>query len=371
MSLKLKPVNVGVIGCGNISDAYFGTFPRYPITKMAAVADMIPERAQAKAEKYGIAKAYSVAEMLADPEIEIVLNLTIPNAHYDVSMQAVRAGKNVYNEKPLCITRAEGAELIAEAKKRNLLVGCAPDTVLGGGHQICRSLINSGAIGSPVGVVANMLCHGHESWHPAPEFYYKVGGGPMFDMGPYYLTALVTMLGPVKKVAGLTRITFPERTITSEPLNGTKVTVDVPTHVTGLLLFENGAIGNITTSFDVWAANMPCIEVFGTEGSLSLPDPNGFGGVPKIKKQGDADWSEVEWNSKFSEGSRGLGVADMAYSIRTGRPHRASGAIADHVLEIMHAIHTASSTASYVDITSTFAIPNVFPEGLEAGMLDE
>jgi predicted dehydrogenase len=366
-----KPVKVGVIGCGAISGAYFSMCPTFSILDMAACADMLPERAEAKAKEYGIAKAYSVEALLADPEIEIVVNLTIPKAHFDIALAAVEAGKSVWNEKPLTITRAEGQRLLAAAEQHGVIVGCAPDTFMGAGGQTCRKLIDDGIIGDPVGGTAFMLCHGHESWHPDPEFYYKVGGGPMFDMGPYYLTALVHMLGPVRRVAGSTRVTFPTRTITSQPKNGTVVTVDVPTNVTGILDFANGAIVNITTSFDVWAANHPPIEIYGTKGTLSVPDPNGSGGVVRVWTTETREWQEIPHTHGYAERSRSLGVADMAYAIRTDRPHRASGALAYHVLDIMHAVHDASDTGASLTLTSGVARPAPLPTGLPEGILDE
>src|SRR4051812_31260708 len=209
-------VKVGIIGCGKISGIYLENAPRFGNIEITAVADLVPERAQEKAAEYHIPKACSPDELLADPDIEIVLNLTIPNAHASIGFAALNAGKSVYNEKPLTITRDEGQKLLALAKQKGLLVGGAPDTFLGAGLQTCRDVIDSGVIGEPIAATAFMMSHGHESWHPDPEFYYQVGGGPMFDMGPYYLTALTTLIGPVASVSGSTRITFPTRTITSQ-----------------------------------------------------------------------------------------------------------------------------------------------------------
>ncbi|MFN2108494.1 MAG: Gfo/Idh/MocA family protein, partial [Anaerolineae bacterium] len=227
-----------------------------------------------------------------------------------------------------------------------------------------------GWIGEPIGATAFMMCHGHESWHPAPEFYYKVGGGPMFDMGPYYLTALVNLMGPVEQVSGATRITFPTRTITSQPLHGTIVDVEVPTHVVGTLEFANGAIGTIITSFDVWAAELPRIEIYGTEGTLSVPDPNTFGGPVRVRRAGASEWSEIPLTHGYAENSRGIGVADMAYGLQSGRPHRASGDLAYHVLDVMHAIHDAANEGRRVTLESTCERPAPLPLGLRKGLLD-
>lgn len=366
----MKKIKTGIIGCGNISNIYLEKTKEFESLELTACADMLPERAKAKAEEHGI-RAMTVEEMLADPEIGIVINLTIPKAHHPVALAALQAGKSVYNEKPLTLTRAEGRELLETAKAKKQLVGCAPDTFLGGGHQTCRKLIDDGWIGTPVSATAFMVCHGHESWHPDPEFYYKAGGGPMFDMGPYYLTALVNMVGPVKKIAGMTRKTFNERTITSKPKYGQKVTVDVPTHVAGLLEFANGAIGTIITSFDVWGYGvLPWIEVNGTEGSLFVPDPNGFGGTIKLRRAGYKEWREIPLTHIYAENTRGLGVADMAVALQTGRKHRASGELAYHVLDIMHGIHDAANEGRTLALESTCERPAALPLGLLNGMLD-
>ncbi len=368
--MSLRPVNVGIIGCGSISGAYFSMCPEFALLRVAACADLLPERAAAKAAEYDIPKAGTVEELLADPEIEIVVNLTIPRAHFDVAMRAVQAGKSVWNEKPLTITRAEGRALLDAAAAKGALVGCAPDTFMGAGNQTCRKVIDDGLIGAPVAGAAFMLCHGHESWHPDPEFYYKVGGGPMFDMGPYYLTALVNLLGPVNRACASTRVTFPTRTITSQPKAGTVVTVDVPTHVAGTLEFANGAIVTLTTSFDVWAASHPPIEIYGTEGSLRVPDPNGSGGEVQVWRTETREWQTIEHTHGYADRSRSLGVADMAYALRTGRPHRASGALAYHVLDIMHAIHDAADAGQYQTLTSQVERPAPMPVDLPRGVLD-
>ena len=367
----MKPTKVGIIGCGNISGVYFQAGKTFDILDVVACADLLPERAAAKAEEHGCKACKSVDELLADPDIQIVMNLTIPNAHASVALAALEKGKCVHNEKPLAITRQDGRKMLDLAKSGKLRVGCAPDTFMGGGIQTCVKLIDDGWIGEPIGATAFMTCHGHEGWHPDPEFYYKSGGGPMFDMGPYYLTALIALMGPVKRVTGSTRITFPTRTITSQPKFGTAVKVDVPTHVAGILDFANGAVGTIITSFDVWAAELPRIEVYGTLGSISVPDPNGFGGPVRIRRAGAGEWSVVPLSHGYPENARGIGVADMAYAIRSGRPHRASGELAYHVLDIMHAFHDASDAGKHIQLESTCARPKPLPLGLRHGLLDE
>ncbi|MGI6706597.1 MAG: Gfo/Idh/MocA family protein [Clostridia bacterium] len=367
----MKKVKVGIIGCGNISGIYLQNCSQtFEILDLVACADLIPERAQAKAEEYQI-KAMSVEELLADPEIEIVVNLTIPKAHAEVCTAALEAGKHVHVEKPLAISREDGQKLLELAKAKGLRIGAAPDTFLGAGIQTCRKLIDDGWIGEPIAATAFMTNHGHESWHPDPEFYYKVGGGPMFDMGPYYLTALIALMGPVKRVTGSARITFPERTITSAPKYGTKITVDVPTHVAGVMDFANGAIGTIITSFDVWSAQLPRIEIYGTEGTISVPDPNTFGGPVYVRRAGASEWSEIPLTHGYAENSRGIGVADMAYAIRSGRPHRANGGLAYHVLDIMHGFHDASDSGSHYELASTCEQPAPLPLNLPKGLLDE
>ena len=367
----MEPTKIGIIGCGNISGIYLEAGKVFDILDIVACADLIPERATAKAAEYSVPKACSVKELLADPEIEIVVNLTIPKAHAEVGLAALEAGKSVHNEKPLAVTREDGARMLKIARDKGLLVGCAPDTFLGGGLQTCRKLIDDGWIGEPIAATAFMLCHGHEGWHPDPDFYYQPGGGPMFDMGPYYLTALVHLMGAVRRVTASTRITFSERLITSQPKYGTKIKVNVPTHIAGVMDFASGAVGTIVTSFDVWAAQVPRIEIYGTEGSLSVPDPNVFGGPVFVRRAGASDWSEVPLTHGYTQNSRGIGVADMAYALRSGRPHRANGTMAYHVLDIMHAFHDASREGKHVELSSTCTRPAALPLGLREGILDE
>ena len=357
----IKAVPVGVIGCGNISGAYMRMLKTLPAVQVVACADLRREAAEAMAQQWDIPQVLGVDELLAAPEIEVVLNLTIPQAHGEVALAALAAGKSVYNEKPLALTREEGRAMLALAVEKGLRVGGAPDTFLGGGLQTCRELIDAGAIGTPVAATAFMMSRGHEHWHPNPAFYYQKGGGPMFDMGPYYLTALVSLLGPVARVSGATRITRPQRTITSQPRYGEVVDVEVPTHVAGLLDFAAGPIGTIITTFDVQASNLPWIEIYGTTGTLAAPDPNTFGGPVRLRAAGDSEWKEIPVTRPYTENSRGLGLADMAEGWRTSRPHRANGELAYHVLDIMHAIHDASTEGRHVILESTCTRPEPMP----------
>jgi predicted dehydrogenase len=356
-------INVGVIGCGTISSIYLQAPEKFPILRIAVCADLIPERARAQAERYNVPEVATVEELLAHPEIDLVLNLTVPGVHAEIGLAALAAGKAVYSEKPLGINRKQGKTLLEAGQARQLAIGCAPDTFLGGGLQTCIKLINDGVIGTPVGATAFMMCHGHESWHPAPEFYYQPGGGPMFDMGPYYLTALIAMLGPVRRVTGSTRITFPERVITSQPQQGTVIKVQTPTHIVGILDFVGGAIGTIITSFDVWSHRLPHIEVYGTEGTLVAPDPNGFGGPVYVRGSHDPEWREIPLTHSYDGNSRGIGMADMAFAMCTGQTHRASGELAYHVLDIMEAIHDASHEERHITLNSTCQRPAPLPTG--------
>jgi predicted dehydrogenase len=366
----MEPVKVGVIGCGHISDVYFESAKLFDIFEVTACADLIMERAKAKAKAHDIPKACSVEELLADPEIQIVLNLTVPKAHGEVALAALEAGKCVHNEKPLAVTREEAAKMLKLAEKKGLRVGCAPDTFFGGGIQTCRKLIDDGWIGDPVAAKVVMMYRGPETFHPDPDFFYQPGGGPMLDMGPYYLTALAVLIGPIGRVTGSTRITFPERVITSEPRRGQRIEVNTPTHIAGLLEFANGAISTIVTSFDVWQPYSPLIEIYGTLGSLWVPDANFFGGPVRVRIGGAEEWSEVPLTHGYTDNHRGIGVADMAYALQSGRPHRASGELAYHVLDVMHAILDAAESGCHVDIKSTCQRPAPLPLGLPLGQLD-
>jgi predicted dehydrogenase len=307
--------------------------------------------------------------MLADPEIEIIVNLTPPTAHAAISLAALEAGKSVHSEKPLGLDREEGRKIIETARKRGLRVGCAPDTFLGGGQQTCRKLIDDGWIGEPVAATAFMLGHGPEGWHPNPGFFYLRGGGPMFDMGPYYLTALINLLGPVRRVTGSARISFKER-VSPGPKNlGMSWPVEVPTHVAGVLDFAAGPVGTLITSFDSWGHNLPRIEIYGSQGSLSVPDPNTFGGSVRVRRAGVQEWTEIPL-SHSSEVGRGIGVADMAYGIRCGRPHRANGDLAYHVLDLMQSFIEASDSEHHIHVQTTCERPVALPIGLPAGVLD-
>ena len=363
-------MKIGIIGCGNISQAYFNAAKVFPKLQVVACADINEAAAKAKAEENTV-EALTVAGLLARKDIKAVINLTIPKAHAEVSLQALKAGKHVHSEKPLAVTREEGRKIIETAKKKGLRVGCAPDTFLGGGLQTCRKLIDDGWIGRPTGGTANMLGRGPEGWHPNPAFFYQKGAGPMFDMGPYYITALVHLLGPVKRVAANTGRAYEKRLATCKEHFGELLPVEVPTHLAGSLEFHSGAIITVTISFDVWRpwpANP--IEIYGTNGSLAVPDPNGFGGSVKLFKEGQKEWQESAYTHGYTENMRSIGLADMVNAIDSGRPHRCSGELAYHVLDVMHAFEESSVTGKHVVLASTCPQPAPLPLGLVKGMLD-
>jgi predicted dehydrogenase len=355
MSIK----RIGIVGCGNISGIYLtnltGMFGSR--VKITGVTDLNPEYAQKASSEYGVPFIEKTEDLINSSEVDIVLNITQPNNHYNIALAAVKAGKHVYNEKPICITREETQEVLKIAAEKNLRVGSAPDTFLGAGIQTCLKLIDEGWIGKPVAAVAFMVIRGHEHWHPNPEFYYKTGGGPMFDMGPYYLSALVSLLGPVSCVSGSAKKSFETRTVSSEPLKGAIINVDVPTHIAGTLDFTNGAVGTIITSFDVYSHTLPWIEIYGSEGTLRVPDPNTFGGPVFGKQLREEEWKEIPVQKNYSGNSRGIGITDMAEAITEDRPHRASGELAYHVLDIMHGFHDASASKKYYELKSTCVRP--------------
>ena len=348
----MKKVNAGIIGCGTISSIYFRNCLAFQALDIKGCADLNAEAAKAKAEEFGV-KAYTVEEILADPEIEIIINLTIPAAHGEVSLRALEAGKHVYSEKPLSISVEEGKRVLELAEAKGLRAGGAPDTFLGGGIQTSIKLIEDGWIGRPVAANAFFMSSGVEAWHPNPDFFYQTGGGPMFDMGPYYITALISLMGAVKRVTGSTNISFPER----ETPEGRKIPVEIPTHISGILDFENGAVGTLVTSFDSWGSNLPRIEIYGEHGTLSVPDPNTFGGPVKYRRKGEKEFREVPMTHGYRENSRGIGLADMAEAILENKPHRANVNLTYHVLEIMQGIHTAAREGRHYRLTSSVEQP--------------
>ncbi|MEV0848136.1 Gfo/Idh/MocA family oxidoreductase [Streptomyces sp. NPDC049954] len=358
-----EPLRIGVVGAGAISGAYLDTLDRLRDTlRVTAVADVNRVRAQQAAARagHGVAALGSVAALVEREDVDAVLNLTIPAVHTEVALAAITAGKHVYGEKPLATTRAQAAEILTAARAGGVRVGCAPDTVLGTGTQTARKAVDDGLIGTPVAATAFMACPGHESWHPDPEFYYRPGGGPLLDMGPYYLSALVHLLGPVVRVTGAASAPRTEREIGSGPRAGTRFPVEVDTHVTGVLHHAGGALTTLVMSFDVQAAHLPCIEVHGTAGSLSVPDPNGFDGTVLLHRAGA--WEELPVSAGVREGGRGIGLADLAESLREGTEHRASAGLAQHVLDIMLSLLDSAHQGVSLAVAQGCERPRPVPE---------
>ena len=359
----MERVEIGVIGCGNISSAYLTAARKFPILDIVALSDANPAAAEARAAEFGLS-ARSVDAVLSDPSVEIVLNLTVPKAHVEVGLKAIAAGKHVYSEKPLEVTAVAGARraLIDAAAAKVLRVGSAPDTFLGGAQQTARQCVDEGLIGRPIGGAAFFMCPGHERWHPDPGFYYLGGGGPMLDMGPYYVTALVNLLGPVASVSGVATRTRPERLITSSSSPERAFRSRSRPTSQGTLLFASGAAVSVTMSFDVPRHKHVPIELYGEAGSLIVPDPNCFDEARIEFANAAEDWREIETRHAYADGNyRILGVADMAHAIRAGRPHRASGALALHVLEVMEAFQTSSDAGKSVAISNRPEQPQQLP----------
>lgn len=360
----MTPLGVGIVGCGVISDIYLRNAALFPQIEMRAVADRVPEAAKARGAEYGIA-ALTVAELLARDDIDIVLNLTIPAAHAEIARAALDAGKHVYGEKPLAATLHEARAVQEAAARSGLRLGCAPDTFLGGGHQTARALIDRGRIGRPVAGTATLMVPGHERWHPNPDFYYAPGGGPLFDMGPYYVTAMVNLLGPVAQVSALAARSRDTRVIATGPRADETVPVSIDTHIAGVMKFQSGAIVQIATSFDVMAHRHTPLELYGTEGSLIIPDPNRFDGTVELF---DGAWQPQPTRHAHGDGKyRGLGLADMAAAIAEDRPHRASGELALHVLEVMEALIASATDGTAIRIRSSCARPEPLAPGGETG----
>ncbi|MFI6080764.1 Gfo/Idh/MocA family protein [Streptomyces sp. NPDC051217] len=352
-----EPLRVGMVGAGKISGEYLKTLERLDDVRLTAVTDLDTERAESVAARIpGVAVVASVAELVARPDVDAVLNLTLPAVHAEVARAALDAGKHVYGEKPLAMTREEAGGLLAAAAGRGLRIGCAPDTVLGTGVQTARGAVDDGLIGAPVAATAFMTTPGHERWHPAPEFYYRDGGGPLLDMGPYYLSALVHLLGPVSRVTGAASMPRAERTIGSGPRAGEHFDSEVETHVTGLLEHTGGALTTLVMSFDIHAARLPRIEVHGTEGSLSVPDPNGFDGPVELHRAG-GEWERLPVSGGYRDAGRGTGLADLATALAGDRPHRASGELARHVLDVMLTLLDAAREGVWLPVRSDCARP--------------
>ncbi|GAA5044836.1 putative dehydrogenase [Thermocatellispora tengchongensis] len=348
-----QPLTVGIVGCGAIAAQYLRTIGRLPQVRLVAVADLDPERARATARPYPGVEALGVAELIADPRIQVVLNLTVPAAHAEIALRAIAAGKDVYCEKPLAATSQDARRVLEAAREAGVRVGCAPDTVLGTGTQTARAAIDDGLIGRPVAATATMMTPGHERWHPNPDFYYAPGGGPLLDMGPYYVSSLVTMLGPVSTVIGAAGRTRAKRTIGSGPRQGEEIPVTVDTHVTGVLVHESGALSTLVMSFDAVATQAPNIEVHGEQGSLVVPDPNHFDGPVLLTRLGEDAARELPVSAGYTEAGRGVGLIDFL----SDREPRAGGTLAFHVLDVMESLLASAHAGRSVDVESTCERP--------------
>jgi len=365
-NFTVKKTKIGIIGCGQISDIYFKASQTFDILEVVACADKFPEHSQAKGELYDV-PAMTVDELLARDDIEIVLNLTPPLVHLDITLATLNAGKHSYSEKPFGVDLEEAGRIMALAEEKGLRVGCAPDTFLGGGQQTARKMIDDGWIGKPIAGTVMFMSRGpNPKKHPRAHIFYDIGGGPMLDLGPYYITALVNMLGPAKSVSA---VTFKD----AETRSGGGVTfpVNVTTHLTGVVEFCCGAVITVITSFAVHKHGHAPIEIYGTEGSMQVPDPNTFGGPVRVYRPDNEDWATIPLSHIYSENSRSIGAADMAHALRSGRAHRASGALANHVLDIMLAFDKSSQLESKVQLTTTCQQPTPLPLGLSHGELDD
>ncbi len=362
--LAAAPMRVGVVGVGVISEQYFASFERLPGLALEAVADLDQMRAASVADRLGV-RALTVDELLADDRVEVVLNLTIPAAHAEIALRAIAAGKHVYGEKPLALTVADGAAVLEAARAAGVRVGSAPDTVLGTGVQTATQLVASGVVGDPVGAAVSWAASGHEAWHPAPDFYYRAGGGPLFDMGPYYLTTLVHLLGPVVSVSGLVSRSARRRTIGTGPRAGERLEVDVDTHASALLRHASGATSTVTVSFEVWGSRAPITEFYGTLGTIAVPDANMFGDPVELLTADDRTWREVPATAGYGDAGRGYGLADLARAVAAGEPHRASGDVALHVLEITEAVAASSASGTVVTLVTRPDVPPLVPLGAE------
>lgn len=358
----MSKVKVGVIGCGKISDIYLTniTGMHSDILEIAAISDLNLSVAKTRAEQYSIPDILSVDEFYKSDKYDIVINLTIPKAHYSVCKEALLNGKHVYTEKPLSIKYSESVELMELAKSKGLVIAGSPDTFMGASAQTARKAIDDGLIGEPVAATAFMLCHGWEQFHPNPDFYYAKGGGPMFDMGPYYLTALINLLGPAKEVCGMYSNPIKHREIVVGPRKGEALPIEIPTHVAGNILFKNGVIATVITTFDVWPTEMPHILIYGTKGTLIVPNPDHFGDPVKLRIGDNERLIDLPLLNKYNVNSRGIGICDMALAIKEKRMARTDSKMASHVLEIMEAFHRSQTEKKHIQLRSECVQPAPF-----------
>ncbi|MBB3918161.1 Gfo/Idh/MocA family protein [Rhizobium fabae] len=362
-----RELGVGIIGCGNISTTYFSLAPLFKGLKVLACADINVQAAEARAKEYGV-RAQTIDALLANDEIDVVVNLTIPDAHFPVSKAILEAGKHVYSEKPLVLSLEQGEELRRIAKAKNLAVGCAPDTFLGGAHQLARKFIDDGGIGRVTSGACYVMSPGMEMWHPNPDFFFLPGGGPILDLGPYYVANLINLIGPVKRVGAMTSMASATRTITSQPRHGEIIPVKTPTTIQALLEFVSGATVTLTASWDVWSHRHANMELYGTDGSLYVPDPNFFGGTVEASGR-DKDIKPLEaWEHPFGKinqenpnGARAnyrtAGLADMVTALIEGRDARCSLDRTLHGVDVMTSILKSGEEGRFIDLTTTCTQP--------------
>lgn len=370
-----KDLGVGIIGCGNISTSYLSLSSMFKGYRIIAVADINMDNAQARADEFGV-RAQSVDDLLAADDIDLVINLTVPAAHVDVSRAILKAGKHVYSEKPFVLSLAQAQDLGAIAKANNLRIGSAPDTFMGGSHQLARTLIDDGAIGSVTSGAAVVMSGGMEHWHPNPDFFFQLGGGPILDLGPYYIGNLVQLLGPVAQVTSMTGMANDTRTIANGPRNGETIPVETPTTIHAVMKFKSGAIITLLSSWDVHSSTHPIMELYGTGGTMDVPDPNFFGDDLRVTPRG-GETATKSWDHPFGVPNfgdnkanyRGAGLADMAMAIAENRPHRCNEAFATHVVEVMTAILEAGETGKVMTMTTTCDRPDVLDPGAARALL--
>ncbi|GGL56566.1 Gfo/Idh/MocA family protein [Wenxinia marina] len=377
----MSKLGVGIIGCGNISTTYLRYAPLFRALDLKAVADIDPKAAEARAHEYGV-RAESVEDLLAAPDIDMVVNLTIPAAHFDVTRRILEAGKHAYSEKPLVLTLEEGKTLRDIAESKNLRIGSAPDTFLGGAHQLARALIDEGALGRVIGGSAHVMNHGMEHWHPNPDFFFKPGAGPVLDLGPYYITNLIQLIGPVTQVTGVANSSFATRTIANGARHGEELQVETPTNIHSVLEFANGAVVTLSASWDIWAHDHRNMEIYGEDGTMFVPDPNFFGGdVTFVDPRGRREVVETRKhpfgiaNQIHGDLARAnyrcAGLADMASAIDEGRQHRCNIDLAVHAVDVMTGILKAGETRSFVKMSTTCERPDALsPEEARALLAD-
>lgn len=362
----MEPVTVGIIGCGVISEVYMKNLSScFSGVRIKSCADYLSGKSNIRAKQFGVLSV-TPEDLLADPEIQVVLNLTNPAAHADVSLAALQAGKHVYSEKPLATDLAAAKQILSLAEEKGLKVGCAPDTILGAGLQTALKGISDGWIGRPLSACAFYTCRGHERWHSSPAFYYQPGGGPHMDMGPYYITALVAALGNVKRVSAMSNAGFSQRFFGVGDHKGERFPVAVDTHYSALLEFDSGCIATVMLSFDIWAANLPRLEIYGTGGSMSLPDPNFFDGPVGVKGIGSDGFTQLPLLNPFHENLRGIGLAQMCKAIREGGEPLVNAQLAAHVLEVLLALEISAESGTMVTCETTCQRPPLLDSGLPA-----